>query len=165
MTRPTNGEDGDVDTPRDVRDVTVNEIAAVLDAENLEYRIEEADAGPGEPTRTVLRTGFVNAAMVFAFDDGRLVFESVWRGEFTPMDASSLLFAVNEYNQTRFAPTLRFFQSEENTLVITGIRSLDVSQGLSDDQLGSFVVTSIDATLQAFDFLAESFPTAVTWEE
>nr|VDG63552.1 Uncharacterised protein [Streptococcus thermophilus] len=165
MTRPTNDAEGNVNASRDVSDATVHDIAAVLDAESLEYRIEEADAGPDEPTRTVLRTGFVNAAMVFAFDDARLVFESVWRGEFTPMDASSLLFAVNEYNQTRFAPTLRFFQSEENTLVITGIRSLDVSQGLSGDQLGSFVITSIDATLQAFDFLAESFPTAVTWEE
>lgn len=103
--------------------------------------------------------------MVFAFDDDQLIFESVWRGEFAPTDASALLFATNEYNQTHFAPTLRFFQSEENTLAITGIRTLDVSKGLSVDQLGAFVVSSIDATLQAFDFLAVSFPTAVTWEE
>lgn len=151
----------------DVREVDVNDIARILDAENLEYRIEEipADLETDTPARTVLRTGFVNSAMVFAFDDGRLVFESVWRGEFSPADASSLLFATNEYNQTHFAPTLRFFQSDENTLVITGIRSLDATHGLSTDQLGSFVITSIDGTMQAFDFLAQSFPTAVTWEE
>lgn len=138
-----------------VRDVSLGDIATVLDGESLEYRVEEP----------VLRTGFVNAAMVFTFDDGRLIFESVWRGEFAPTDASSLLLVTNEYNQTHFAPTLRFFQSEENTLAVTGIRTLDVSQGLSTNQLGAFVVSSIDAAMQAFDFLGQSFPTAVTWEE
>lgn len=135
-----------------VRDVELADIAAILEGEELEYRVEEP----------VVRTGFVNAAMVFTFDDGTLVFESVWRGEFTPEDVSSLLYATNEYNQTHFTPTLRFFQSEENTLAITGIRTLDVSKGLSTNQLGAFVVTSIHSTLQAFSFLAETFPTAVT---
>lgn len=138
-----------------VRNVELADIAAILEGEELEYRVEEP----------VVRTGFVNAAMVFTFDDGTLVFESVWRGEFTPEDVSSLLYATNEYNQTHFTPTLRFFQSEENTLAITGIRTLDVSKGLSTNQLGAFVVTSIHSTLQAFSFLAETFPTAVTWEE
>lgn len=138
-----------------VRDVTLADIATVLEGEELEYRLEEP----------VVRTGFVNAAMVFTIDNGTLVFESVWRGEFAPEDVPSLLHATNEYNQTHFTPTLRFFQSEENTLAITGVRTLDVSKGLSPNQLGAFVVTSIHSTMQAFDYLAQSFPTAVTWEE
>lgn len=138
-----------------VRDVTLADIAAVLEGEGLEYRVEEP----------VVRTGFVNAAMVFTFDEGKLVFESVWRGEFSPEEVSSLLYATNEFNQTHFTPTLRFFQSEEDTLAITGIRTIDVSKGLSTNQLGAFIVTSIHSTMQAFSFLAETFPTAVTWEE
>lgn len=138
-----------------VRDVTLADIAAVLEGEGLEYRAEEP----------VVRTGFVNAAMVFTFDEGKLVFESVWRGEFAPEEVSSLLYATNEFNQTHFTPTLRFFQSEEDTLAITGIRTIDVSKGLSTNQLGAFIVTSIHSTMQAFSFLAETFPTAVTWEE
>ena len=157
MTEPdqTAYDDRAAQAANTVRDVSLSDIATVLDGESLEYRVEEP----------VLRTGFVNAAMVFTFDDDRLIFESVWRGEFAPADASSLLFVTNEFNQTHFAPTLRFFQSEENTLAVTGIRTLDVSQGLSTNQLGAFVVSSIDATMQAFDFLGQSFPTAVTWEE
>lgn len=138
-----------------VRDVTLADIAAVLEGEGLEYRVEEP----------VVRTGFVNAAMVFTFDEGKLVFESVWRGEFSPEEVSSLLYATNEFNQTHFTPTLRFFQSEEDTLAITGIRTIDVNKGLSTNQLGAFIVTSIHSTMQAFSFLAETFPTAVTWEE
>lgn len=138
-----------------VRDVTLADIAAVLEGEGLEYRVEEP----------VVRTGFVNAAMVFTFDEGKLVFESVWRGEFSPEEVSSLLYATNEFNQTHFTPTLRFFQSEEDTLAITGVRTIDVSKGLSTNQLGAFIVTSIHSTMQAFSFLAETFPTAVTWEE
>ena len=138
-----------------VREVTLTDIANVLEGENLEYRLEEP----------VVRTGFVNAAMVFTFDDGKLLFESVWRGEFAPENVSSLLYACNEFNQSHFTPTLRFFQSEEETLAITGVRTLDASKGLSTNQLGAFVVTSVQATMQAFSFLADSFPTAVTWEE
>ena len=160
MTTPDDNVDPVADPAADpaadtVGEVTLADIAAVLEGEGLEYRLEEP----------VVRTGFINAAMVFTFDEGKLLFESVWRGEFAPEDASSLLYATNEYNQTHFAPTLRFFQSEEDTLAITGIRSLDVSRGLSVNQLGAFIITSINATMQAFDFLAESFPTAVTWEE
>ena len=42
---------------------------------------------------------------------------------------------------------------------------MHIGDGASFNQLGSFVVTSIDATLQAFDFLKTTFPTVVNWEE
>ena len=152
MTRPTNGEDGDVDTPRDI---TVNDIAAVLDAENLEYRIEDQ----------VVRSGFVNAAIVVAIDGDHLVFEALWRGEFPREMAPKVLYACNEHNQTHFAPTLRFFERGEDQLAISAIRAMRIAEGASFNQLGAFIASSIDTTLQAFDFLKNTFPTVVTWEE
>ena len=141
--------------PNEVRDIALADVVAILEDESLEYRLEEA----------VLRTGFVNAAIAFTIEDHKLLFEAAWRGAFALADASSLLFATNEYNQTRFTPTLRFFQSDEDTLMITGVRSVDIGRGMSTNQLGTFVLTSINAAMEAFDFLAASFPTAVTWEE
>lgn len=141
--------------PDEIRSIGLADVVEILEDQDLEYRLEE----------TVLRTGFVNAAIAFTIEDGKLLFEAAWRGAFALDDASSLLFATNEYNQTRFAPTLRFFQSEEDTLMVSGVRSVDVSYGMSTNQLGTFVLTSINAAMEAFDFLASSFPTAVTWEE
>ena len=67
---PATDADAGGDTSADndvVRGVTLADIAAVLEGEELEYRLEEP----------VVRTGFVNAAMVFTFDDGTLVFLSL----------------------------------------------------------------------------------------
>lgn len=130
-------------------------VAAILDEENLEYRVE------GD----ILRTGFVNAAIVVALDGTDLVFEAVWRGEFPVEMASQVLFACNEHNQTHFAPTLRFFEKGPQHLAVSAIRTMDVSRGASFNQLGAFVVSSIEAILQAFDYLAVTFPTLVNWEE
>lgn len=141
--------------PNAVAPVDLSAAAAIFAEENLEYRLEDE----------YLRSGFVNAAIVLAIDGERLVFEAVWRGEAPLALASQLLFACNEHNQTHFAPTLRFFERGENHLAVSAIRSLDISRGASFNQLGAFIVSSIEATLQAFDYLAATFPTLVTWEE
>ncbi|MDY5786157.1 YbjN domain-containing protein [Corynebacterium sp.] len=139
----------------EVAAVDLAAISAIFDEEGLEYRIED----------NLVRTGFVNAAIVLVIDDSRLVFEAVWRGEAPLEMASHLLFACNEHNQTHFAPTLRFFEKGSDNLAVSAIRSMDITHGASFNQLGSFIVSSIDATMQAFDFLATSFPTLVTWED
>lgn len=136
------------------QEVTQETVAAIFEEENLEYRIEQE----------VVRSGFVNAAIVVAFDDNHAIFEALWRGELPKDNAAQVLFAVNEHNQTHFAPTLRFFENGEN-LAVSGIRTLDTTHGASHNQLGAFIVSSIEATLQAFDYLEKSFPTVVTWEE
>ncbi|QPK82435.1 YbjN domain-containing protein [Corynebacterium qintianiae] len=143
------------DPNNDVRPVDLDAVAAILAAEALEHRVEASG----------VRTGFVNAAMVFAIDNDTLVFEAVWRGEFPKETASQVLYACNEHNQSTFAPTLRFFESGDDTLAISAVRTLDITHGASFNQLGAFTVSSIDATLQAFDFLAATFPTLVTWED
>ena len=141
--------------PNTVAPVDLAAVTAILDEENLEYRLEEE----------FIRTGFANAAIVIALDSDALVFEAIWRGDFPLNMASQLLFACNEHNQTHFAPTLRFFEKGTQHLAVSAIRSVDVSHGASFNQLGAFVVSSIEATLQAFDYLAVTFPTLVTWEE
>lgn len=147
--------DTELDPERDtVREVTKQEVAAIFEEENLEYRIED----------DIVRSGFINAAIVVAFDDNNLVFEALWRGELPRDNAGEVLFTINEFNQTRFAPTLRFFESGEH-LAISAVRAMDITHGASFNQLGSFIVSSIGATLEAFEFLAASFPAAVTWEE
>lgn len=135
--------------------VTPQAVAAIFEEENLEYRIEDS----------AVRSGFVNAAIVVAVDGDHLVFEALWRGEFPRDLAPKVLYACNEHNQTHFAPTLRFFERGEDQLAVSAIRSLRVAEGASFNQLGAFIVSSIDATLQAFDFLAATFPSVVTWEE
>lgn len=139
-------------------DVNQRAIASIFEEEQLEYRIE------GDGDGAIVRSGFVNAAIVVALDSDHVVFEALWRGELPTDNAAEVLFAVNEYNQTHFAPTLRFFENEQH-LAVSGIRSLDITHGASHNQLGAFIVSSIEATLEAFQFLAQSFPAAVTWEE
>ncbi|SDS01331.1 YbjN domain-containing protein [Corynebacterium timonense] len=143
------------DDPNAPAAVGLGAVAAIFDEENLEYRLDDE----------YLRSGFINAAIVVALDGDTLVFEAVWRGEFPVEMASQVLFACNEHNQTHFAPTLRFFENGPRHLAASAIRTMDVSQGASFNQLGAFVVSSIEATLQAFDYLAVTFPTLVTWEE
>ena len=87
------------------------------------------------------------------------------RGEFPVDTASQVLYACNEHNQTHFAPTLRFFERGEDTLAVSAIRTLNIAHGASFNQLGAFITSSVDMTLQAFDYLASTFPALVTWEE
>ena len=135
--------------------VTPEAVAAIFEEENLEHRVED----------NAVRSGFVNAAIVVAIDGEHLVFEALWRGEFPRDLAPKVLYACNEHNQTHFAPTLRFFERGEDTLAVSAIRTMRIGNGASFNQLGAFIASSIDATLQAFDYLAATFPTVVTWEE
>ncbi|AQQ15336.1 hypothetical protein CGLAU_06870 [Corynebacterium glaucum] len=143
------------EAPNVVEPVTAESVAAIFTEENLEHRIE------GD----VVRSGFVNAAIVVAVDGSTLVFETLWRGMAPKELANHLLLAVNEHNQTRFAPTLRMLEGQGEQLAVSAIRSFDIAHGASFNQLGAFIVNSIEATLQAFNFLENSFPTLVTWKD
>lgn len=139
----------------EIRSVDAGAVAEILAEEGLEHRLEERS----------VRTGFVNAAIVLAVDDDSLAFEALWRGEFPRDLAPQVVYACNEHNQSAFAPTLRYFEGDGGTLSVNASRTLDIGHGASFNQLGAFVVSSIDATLRAFDFLAATFPTLVTWED
>ena len=150
------------DTP--VEPVTLERIGEIFESENLEYRLEEQPVGEDETVR-ILRTGFSNVAIAMQVRDDVLVADSVWRGNVPSSEGPSLLMVLNQWNQQHFAPTLRFFESAENNLAVSGVRAINVAHGLSRNQIGSFVMSTLDSMLQSFAFVEEHYPQLVTWEE
>ena len=150
------------DTP--VEPVTLERVGEIFESENLQYRLEEQPVGEDETVR-ILRTGFSNVAIAMQVRDNVLVADSVWRGNVPSSEGPSLLMVLNQWNQQHFAPTLRFFESAENNLAVSGVREVNVEHGLSRNQIGSFVMSTLDSMLQSFAFVEEHYPQLVTWEE
>ena len=150
------------DTP--VEPVTLERIGEIFASENLEYRLEEQPVSEKE-TVQILRTGFSNVAIAMQVRDDVLVADSVWRGNVPSSEGPSLLTALNQWNQQHFAPTLRFFESAENNLAVSGVREINIAHGLSRNQIGAFVMSTLDSMLQSFAFVEEHYPQLVTWEE
>ncbi|MDV2429660.1 YbjN domain-containing protein [Corynebacterium tuberculostearicum] len=150
------------DTP--VEPVTLERIGEIFASENLEYRLEEQPVSE-EETVQILRTGFSNVAISMQVRDDVLVADSVWRGNVPSSEGPSLLMVLNQWNQQHFAPTLRFFESAENNLAVSGVREINIAHGLSRNQIGAFVMSTLDSMLQSFAFVEEHYPQLVTWEE
>lgn len=150
------------DTP--VETVTLERIGEIFASENLEYRLEEQPVSE-EKTVQILRTGFSNVAIAMQVRDDVLVADSVWRGNVPSSEGPSLLMVLNQWNQQHFAPTLRFFEAAENNLAVSGVREINIAHGLSRNQIGAFVMSTLDSMLQSFAFVEEHYPQLVTWEE
>lgn len=150
------------DTP--VEPVTLERIGEIFASENLEYRLEEQPVSE-EETVQILRTGFSNVAIAMQVRDDVLVADSIWRGNVPSSEGPSLLMVLNQWNQQHFAPTLRFFESAENNLAVSGVREINIAHGLSRNQIGAFVMSTLDSMLQSFAFVEEHYPQLVTWEE
>ena len=150
------------DTP--VEPVTLERIGEIFASENLEYRLEEQPVSE-EETVQILRTGFSNVAIAMQVRDDVLVADSVWRGNVPSSEGPSLLMVLNQWNQQHFAPTLRFFESAESNLAVSGVREINIAHGLSRNQIGAFVMSTLDSMLQSFAFVEEHYPQLVTWEE
>ena len=150
------------DTP--VEPVTLERIGEIFASENLEYRLEEQPVSE-EETVQILRTGFSNVAIAMQVRDDVLVADSVWRGNVPSSEGPTLLMVLNQWNQQHFAPTLRFFESAENNLAVSGVREINIAHGLSRNQIGAFVMSTLDSMLQSFAFVEEHYPQLVTWEE
>lgn len=150
------------DTP--VEPVTLERIGEIFASENLEYRFEEQPVSE-EETVQILRTGFSNVAIAMQVRDDVLVADSVWRGNVPSSEGPSLLMVLNQWNQQHFAPTLRFFESAENNFAVSGVREINIAHGLSRNQIGAFVMSTLDSMLQSFAFVEEHYPQLVTWEE
>ena len=150
------------DTP--VEPVTLERIGEIFASEKLEYRLEEQPVSE-EETVQILRTGFSNVAIAMQVRDDVLVADSVWRGNVPSSEGPSLLMVLNQWNQQHFAPTLRFFEAAENNLAVSGVREINIAHGLSRNQIGAFVMSTLDSMLQSFAFVEEHYPQLVTWEE
>lgn len=143
------------DTP--IAPVSEQSIIDILEAENLDYRLQQ-DPAP------MVRTGFINAAVSFALEGDYLLCDSMWRGQVEAHRAATALAAVNEWNLTQLAPTLRFFESTPGTLAFSAYRRLHTAHGLSRNQAGAFVMSTLDAIAACFQWLEAQFPEAITWE-
>ncbi|APT92456.1 hypothetical protein CPHO_05670 [Corynebacterium phocae] len=162
------------DTP--VIDVKIDRIEEILTEQGLKYRIEDAPAPApngedkegeqsAETTVKVLRTGFINTAIAMQVRGDVLVIDSIWRGRIPSSEGPQVLQLINEWNSQHFAPTLRFFESPEQTLAISAVRELNVADGASRNQLGAFVMASLNALLEAFAFVEQKYPQLITWQE
>ena len=150
------------DTP--VEDVTLERIAEIFESEGLEYRMEEQQTET-QGTVKLLRTGFSNAAIAFQLVGSSLIVDSVWRGSVPSSEAPNLLMHINSWNQDHFTPTFRFFEAPDNALAVSGARELDTTHGASRNQLGAFVMSTLDAILQSFEWIEQHYPQLVTWKE
>ncbi|AKK11196.1 YbjN domain-containing protein [Corynebacterium uterequi] len=148
------------DTP--IEPLTISRIEEILTSEGIEYRTDEIP-GPEDTTRTVVHTGYRNSALTFVHDADVLICDSIWRGELDVAEAPSVLAAVSNWNQMRITPTLRFFEQHGSNLVISAYRQLYVGEGVSRNQLGGFILSSLAAILEAYASLEDRFPDAVTW--
>lgn len=148
-----------------VKAVTPERIADILTAENLEFRMDSAPVGADEAPLTLVRTGFDNMALSFAVTDGRIFAEGLWRASIPLDNAAKLLYDINYFNQMQITPTLRFFESADGKLAVSGVRQIPVTTGLSRNQIGVFVLTTIDAFVRAFETLEQENPELVTWTE
>ena len=153
------------DTP--VEPVTPERISELLDAESLQHRLESAPVAAGEEPTTLVRTGFLNTAIAISIDGDQLVCDSMWRGEVPKDDAPKVLGLCNAWNQSNFMPTLRFFENSAGTghLTVSAHRQVDITHGMSRNQIGAFVMSTFDGLLRAYEFIEGQFPELVTWEE
>lgn len=157
------------DTP--VLEVEVGRLADIFDEQGLEYRIEEHNhpenpENPAEAAGTfkVLRTGFSNTVIAMQVRGETLIVDSVWRGQVPTSEGSTLLSLINQWNGEHFAPTLRFFESNENSLAVSAVREMHIGAGASRNQLGAFVMSTLNSILESFAWIESHYPQLVTWE-
>ena len=152
------------ETIDDIAEVTFERIGEIFEAEGLRYRFEEQKLPDGSQLK-VVRTGFSNAAIAISVRQNMLITDSLWRGELSTRAAVDVLAVVNSWNQAQFAPTLRFFEQGDTALAISAVREADVSVGMTRNQLGAFLLSTLDAVLESFQTLEKQFPDAVTWKD
>ena len=143
--------------------LTVFRVAEIFEAEGLAYRIEPQPAGTDGEEVEILRTGFSNTAIAMQVRDDIFIIDSLWRAAVPRSEGPRILATVNAWNEQQFAPTLRFFEQEEQ-LVVSAVREIHCGLGLSRNQLGAFLMSTLDAIVQSLAWLEQQYPELVTWE-
>ena len=161
---PVTHPDNEIAPDSAVEPLSLERIGDIFKAQNLDFRFEEQPVGKGETVR-ILRTGFSNAAIAFQHRDNTLICDSIWRGDIPADKAPEVLATINQWNTNHFAPTLRFFEAAGKSLAISGFRELHVGAGVTRNQLGAFVMSSLNSILESFNWLEQQYPDLVTWEE
>lgn len=145
-------------------------------AEKHAEKNTENSAGPSLGDALVLQTGLPHITIHFDLEDDVLSAFAVWEGRI-PVRAEEKVGAfVSDFNWNMAAPTLSYdFRVKGNgaptdkepteEIAICANRAMGVGEGLTRNQLGSFVLSALDSFGSAFETVAQEFPQSVKWQE
>lgn len=145
-------------------------------AEKHAEKNTENSAGPSLGDALVLQTGLPHITIHFDLEDDVLSAFAVWEGRI-PVRAEEKVGAfVSDFNWNMAAPTLSYdFRIKGNgaptdkepteEIVICANRAMGVGEGLTRNQLGSFMLSVLDSFGSAFETVAQEFPQSVKWQE
>ncbi|AKK06035.1 Putative bacterial sensory transduction regulator [Corynebacterium mustelae] len=136
-----------------VRGFMLPDVTEILAAEGLES-INDGNR---------ITTSFVDHTVFFQTKDDFLALDSVWRGMVPIAKTTRLLTLCNEWNTMHDAPTLQFQELGSDSLELQCRRSLRVVDGVSVNQLGAFVLTSLDAIMACWNYVAGELPYYMNW--
>ncbi|MDY6050229.1 MAG: YbjN domain-containing protein [Corynebacterium sp.] len=137
--------------------VTAERLTTVLTS--LGLKSQPADTNP----QGVL-VGFLDLLLQFTVAGDTLHCAGQWRGEPPEDMVLPLIAGTSAFNTQQIFPTLAV-QHTDTSLVVIMTRSADIAFGLTDDQLTTWIASSIHQFGEAGKWLAENFPQAVTWNE
>lgn len=156
------GPSPDPELNLDFAPVDADRIAVILADESLEYAIEVPH--PEASFSSQVRTGFINQSILLQAGDNGLGAVSTWRGRLAPEDAAKGLAMVNEWNLHQMAPVVYMLESESHEIAFAARRTLG-SPRASTNQLGAFLVSTIDSFVAVWDYFESALPDSVTWTE
>lgn len=145
-------------------------------AEKHAEKNTENSAGPSLGDALVLQTGLPHITIHFDLEDDVLSAFAVWEGRI-PVRAEEKVGAfVSHFNWNMAAPTLSYDfrvkgdgaptdKEPTEEIAICANRAMGVGEGLTRNQLGSFVLSALDSFGSAFETVAQEFPQSVKWQE
>lgn len=145
-------------------------------AEKHAEKNTENSAGPSLGDALVLQTGLPHITIHFDLEDDVLSAFAVWEGRIPARAEEKVGAFVSDFNWNMAAPTLSYdFRVKGNgaptdkepteEIAICANRAMGVGEGLTRNQLGSFVLSALDSFGSAFETVAQEFPQAVKWQE
>lgn len=158
------GSDGDLDD------------TAEKHAEKNTEKNTESSTGRSLGGALVLQTGLPHITIHFDLEDDVLSAFAVWEGRIPARAEAKVGAFVSHFNWNMAAPTLSYdFRVKGNgsptdkepteEIAICANRAMGVGEGLTRNQLGSFVLSALDSFGSAFETVAQEFPQSVKWQE
>ncbi|HCG2961792.1 TPA: hypothetical protein NJT28_000405 [Corynebacterium striatum] len=145
-------------------------------AEKHAEKNTERSAGPSLGDALVLQTGLPHITIHFDLEDDVLSAFAVWEGRIPARAEEKVGAFVSHFNWNMAAPMLSYdFRVKGNgaptdkepteEIAICANRAMGVGEGLTRNQLGSFVLSALDSFGSAFETVAQEFPQSVKWQE
>lgn len=148
-------------------------VSAPNDSETDPETDTDADAAAAAPEdeRIVLQTGLPHLTIHFDIQDDTLSAFATWEGRLDASAEETVAPIIADFNWQMVAPTLSYAFSDgqgkhpTEQIVINGNRAMAIGEGLSRNQLGTFILSVFGSFSAAFEAVAQAFPQAVTWNE